>query len=193
MTEGTPGTTYSRASEEKESIRSETMADGRYIPYSGGIMTWFENRGVLKCEQPNKYRFHEMIDADSIRIKLFERWGGGENISRRVSERQSVGRPIHIVLTTSSGAAIPSTAKDYSSHGLRLQLTNAGQVNLTKGDTIRTVIYDNPQSGQILFDIASQVMWANQVGKTQETLSIGIAFMDLSMDRRKALLEHFRR
>ena len=62
MTESTQANRLSRISIEKESIRAETTKDGRYIPYSGGIMGWFENAGVLKCEHPNNYRYHEMID-----------------------------------------------------------------------------------------------------------------------------------
>lgn len=179
--------------EEKDSIRAETTSDGRYIPYSGGIMTWYENAGILKCEEPNNYRFHEMVDAEAVRMKLFERWGGGENISRRASERHTLRRPISLLLATDSGSIVACSAKNYSSHGLRLQLEGAEQSGFAKGDKIRVMIQDGPDSGQILFDIASQVMWVMQVGKTQPTISIGIAFMDLSQEKRGVLLSYFRR
>lgn len=179
--------------EEKDSIRAETTSDGRYIPYSGGIMTWFQNAGVLKCEAPNNYRFHEMVDAEAVRKKLFERWGGGENVSRRVGERHTLRRPISLLLTTDSGRTVPSSAKDYSSHGLRLQLEGSEQNGFSKGDNIRVVIQDGPDSGKVLFDIASQVMWAMQVGKTQPSISLGIAFIDLSVEKREALLRFFKR
>ena len=193
MTENQQSGGQFRKGDEKESIQAETTSDGRYIPYSGGIMTWHENSGVLKCEAPNKYRFHEMVDAESVRMKLFERWGGGENVSRRASDRQLLRRPINIELVTSSGQKAISTAKDYSSHGLRLQLQGDDTIHLSKGDKIRVVIQDGPNSERTLFDIASQVMWAMEVGKTQATVSLGIAFMDLSSDTRRSLLEYFRR
>jgi hypothetical protein len=191
MTENTPE--RYQPVEEKDSIRAETTSDGRYIPYSGGIMTWFQNAGVLKCEAPNNYRFHEMVDAEAVRKKLFERWGGGENVSRRVDERHTPRRPISLLLTTESGNSVPCTAKDYSSHGLRLQLEGSEQDGYAKGDKIRVVIQDSPESGRNLFDISSQVMWARQVGKTQPTISLGIAFIELSVEKRQALLRYFKR
>lgn len=195
MTENTQGAGQFRGADEneKESIRAETTSDGRYIPYSGGIMTWFENSGLLKCEAPQAYRFHEMVDANAVRMKLFERWGGGENISRRATERQIMRRPINLELLTASGEKVTCSAKDYSSHGLRIQLPGVDHPPFSKGDKIRVVIQDEPVAERVLFDIASQVMWALEVGKTEETLSIGIAFMDLSMDKRQALLQFFRR
>lgn len=182
-----------KTGDEKDSIRAETTSDGRYIPYSGGIMTWYENAGVLKCEAPNNYRFHEMVDAEAVRRKLFERWGGGENISRRANERHSLRKPISLLLTTDSGKTVACSAKDYSSHGLRLQLDGSEQGGFARGDKIQTVIQDGSDSGRNLFDIASQVMWAMQVGKTQPVISMGIAFMDLSTEQRQALLRYFRR
>lgn len=192
MTENTQASQYSRADEEKEAIRAETMADGRYIPYSGGIMTWFENSGVLKCEQRNNYRFHEMVDVEAVRMKLFERWGDGESVNRRVSERFALRKPIHVALATPAGATTSCTAKDYSSHGLRLQIPVTPEITFAKGDPLRVVIFDNPESGKILFDISSVVMWVTDVGKTRETVSIGIAYMDLALERRRALLEYIR-
>ena len=192
MTENTQASQYSRANEEKEAIRAESMADGRYIPYSGGIMTWFENSGVLKCEQRNNYRFHEVVDADAVRMKLFERWGDGETVNRRISERFALRKPIYVALATPSGASTSCTAKDYSGHGLRLQIPVVPDITFTKGDPLRVVIFDNPESGKILFDIASTVMWATDVGKTRDTVSIGIVYMDLSLERRQALLKYLR-
>ena len=112
MTENAQDSGQIRTADEKESIQAETTSDGRYIPYSGVIMTWYENSGVLKCEAPNGYRFHEMVDAESVRMKLFERWGGGENISRRVSDRHALKRPNKLELVTSYRQKAISAAKD---------------------------------------------------------------------------------
>lgn len=182
-----------KTGDEKDSIRAETTSDGRYIPYSGGIMTWYENSGVLKCEAPNNYRYHEMVDAEAVRKKLFERWGGGENISKRATLRHALKRPISLLLTANSGQTVDCSAKDYSSHGLRIQLEGSEQSDFAKGEKIRAVIRDGPDSGRNLFDIASQIMWTMQVGPTRPMTSMGIAFMDLSMDQRQALLRFFKR
>ena len=60
--------------QEKEVIRALTTSDGRYIPYGGGLMGWFENSGVLECELPKDYKFYSVLKPEEVRSKLFERW-----------------------------------------------------------------------------------------------------------------------
>ena len=117
---------FSRASREKDAIRTETTADGRYIPYSGGIMGWLENSGVMKKELPNNYRFHTMIDAGAVRRKLFERWGDGEKVNRRVATRHDLESQIEVTLVWGERTEAAST-RDFSTHGLRLQLHVEGE------------------------------------------------------------------
>ena len=106
---------------EKASILAETMEDGRYIPYGGGIMGWFENQGVLRSELPNNYGFHTVIDAKSVRQKLIERWGTGDSSNRRVTKRFGVEGSIPVSLAW-EGNKIVALGKDFSSYGLKLQI-----------------------------------------------------------------------
>jgi hypothetical protein len=191
MTESSQATRPSRTHVEKASIQSETTADGRYIPHTGGLMGWFENSGVLKCEQPNNYKFHEMIDADSVRKKLFERWGGGETSNRRVSTRHDLQSPINVGLSIGGETSFLSTAKDYSSHGLRLQLMDGDKFSLEKGDAVNVLIYEDAEGKTKLFEIPSQIMWVSQVGRTRPTVSVGIAFMEIQHDERQKLTQFF--
>ena len=82
MTETTSDVAAGEAEEsEVITVEGEVTEAGRYIPYSGGTMGWFENSGVLKCEKPNNYLFYTAMESDLIRSKQFERWG--ENFNRR--------------------------------------------------------------------------------------------------------------
>lgn len=191
MTETSQTARPARTQIEKASIQSETTSDGRYIPHTGGLMGWFENSGVLKCEQPNNYRFHEMIDADSVRRKLFERWGGGETSNRRVSARHELQAPINVGLSIGGETSYLSTAKDYSSHGLRLQLTDGADFSLGKGDSVNVLIYEDAEGTIKLFEIPSQIMWVNHVGRTKPTVIVGIAFMEIHHDDRQKLTQFF--
>ncbi len=181
---------FSRASQEKASIRTETTPDGRYIPYSGGIMGWFENSGVLKKELPNNYRFHTMIDAGSVRRKLFERWGSGEKVNRRISTRHDLDDQVEVTLAWGDLTARGAT-QDFSTHGLRLQVEQDGELGLSKGDEIQVQIFDKPEGGEKLFDIPSQVMWVTHAGRKRPTWSLGVAFMEIPFEVREQLRGHF--
>lgn len=192
MTESTQTRKFTRSHVEKDSIRAETTSDGRYIPHSGGIMGWFENSGVLKCEQRSGYRYFEMIDAEAVRSKLFERWGSGETVNRRAAERHSVSRKVSIAISRAGETSVVSTATDYSSHGLRVHLTDSGNFSLNKGDSVNVIIYDKPEGGQALFEIPSKIMWVSQSARAQQSSSIGIAFMEIPHEQREKLTAFFR-
>ena len=132
MAPGTRKGSYLQQIEVKEKLRRETLADGRYVPHSGGLMGWFENAGVLKSERANNYGFHTALDAQAVRDKLFERWSDGENINRRASARHDVGREVRATLGWSGGTA-KAKLKDYSHHGLRMEVLEE-EFGLQKGD-----------------------------------------------------------
>ncbi len=184
--------TFSRAAQEKQSIRTETTKDGRYIPHNGGLMGWFENSGVLKRELPNNYLFHTVIDAAAVRRKLFQRWGGGENVSRRVSERHEATRQVDLTILHGD-KSLTAAAKDYSTHGLRLQLQGGEDPGLAKGEAIRVQIMDAPEGGEVLFDIESTVMWINTSGRRLIIRSIGVAFEDMEQAERDRLRDYFQK
>lgn len=191
MTEGATAAKFSRAAHEKESIRSETTADGRYIPHSGGLMGWFENSGVLKCELPNNYRYYTVIDAQSVRRKLFGRWGGGETVNRRVVERHDSSRQVNVTLVWGDKRA-DATTRDFSTHGLRLQLLGDEDPGLKKGDGLQVQIVEGPGATEPLFDVEAHVMWVTSGGRQRSVWSIGLAFGEISHEVREGLRNHFR-
>ena len=174
---------------EKESIRAETMEDGRYIPYSGGAMGWFENQGVPRCELPNNYRFHTAIDAKSVRRKLIERWGKGESKNRRVSTRFDVEGSIPVSLEW-EGNKIAALGKDFSSYGLRLQIRQE-QVALKKEALIQLRIYNEPEQRTIKFDIEAQIMWIDRAGRNSPVWNLGVAFPSITTEESNALKDFF--
>ena len=105
----------------KKKLRAEILEDGRYVPHSGGMMGWFENSGVSRNERSNNYLFHTALDVAAVREKLFERWSDGENINRRASARHDVERDVRATLGW-TGGTVTAKLKDYSYHGLRMQI-----------------------------------------------------------------------
>lgn len=186
-----PKQKFSRAALEKQTIQAETTSDGRYIPHSGGLMGWFENSGVLKRELPNNYLFHTVIDALAVRRKLFQRWGGGENVSRRVVERHSATREVDLSLVWEDHS-VAATTKDYSTHGLRLQLRGEEDPGFKKGDPVRVQIMDRPAGGEMLFDIESTLMWITASGRKRPIRSVGLAFGEIDHEIRDRLRDYFR-
>ncbi len=191
MAQGAPAAKFSRAAHEKESIRSETTSDGRYIPHSGGLMGWFENSGVLKRELPNNYLFYTVIDAQAVRGKLFGRWGGGEKVNRRVVERHGTARQATVNLVWGD-RSVGATTRDYSTHGLCVQLSEEDDPGLKKGDDLRVQVMDGAAGGEPLLDVPAQVMWITSGGRRRSVWSVGLAFGDISHEVRQQLRDHFR-
>ena len=175
---------------DKASVRAETMEDGRYIPYSGGLMGWFENRGVPRRELPNNYRFHTVIDAQAVRRKLFERWGKGETGNRRVSPRFEIEGNISVSLEW-EGNKLVALGKDISSYGLRLQIQQE-EVMLKKGDMVHLKIYNDPEQRTTKFDIESQIMWIDRIGRRRPVWNLGVSFPTITMEESDALKEFFK-
>ena len=52
MSESTTEETMAPQAAEGEAVDHDhaVTSEGRYIPYGGGSMGWFENSGVMKCE-----------------------------------------------------------------------------------------------------------------------------------------------
>ncbi len=174
---------------DKASIRSETMEDGRYIPYSGGVMGWFENSGVPRCELSNNYRFHTVIDAKSVRQKLIERWGRGDSSNRRVTTRFEVEGSISVSLEW-EGNKIVALGKDFSSYGVKLQIRQ-DEVALKKGDLVQLRIYNEPEQRTTKFDIESQIMWIDRAGRSRPVWYLGLAFPSITTEESNALKEIF--
>ena len=91
--------------------------DGRYIPYSGGSLGWFENSGVLKSERVNNYAFSTVLDGDLVRAKQYVR--AGMQTEKRRSQRKE---PVQELLVTLKSSTEEQTARvvDLSAEGLKV-------------------------------------------------------------------------
>ncbi|MCZ6749923.1 MAG: PilZ domain-containing protein [SAR324 cluster bacterium] len=158
----------------KDLIREETSAEGRYIPYGGGSLGWFENSGVLKCEQGNDYKFHTAIDTQKVREKLFDRWGS--DVSRRMEERHDVEKETAVRIVW-GGQSYDAETKDLSAHGLRLQLLE--DPSLKQGDKMSVHVFRKLDYKDELFAIDSEVMWVARVGKRRMVWNLGIGFLKI--------------
>ncbi len=144
--------------------------EGRYIPYSGGCMGWFENSGVLKSELPNNYLYHTALDKDLVRARMFERTGDKAN--RRRSSRRNLETELTVLLMWGSESK-PSVCKDISLHGMRVQIVNE-EIALRKDDKINCQIQD--KAGGEPVQLNCTVMWAEKSGKTRFVWTCGLAF-----------------
>ena len=173
-------------------LNTDTLPVGRYIPYSGGSMGWFENQGVLKSERRNNYQLHTAMESEYVRSVLFQRWG--QVTDRRTAQR--IARENAVNLMMSDESAPPSTfeletgegvltgvTKDISHYGMRMQFTKA--VRLAKGDRVVARIKGR-DSGEALLELPATVMWIQREVIVRPVWFVGIAFLQLTAET-----EHF--
>jgi len=177
-----PNTEVATAEEQKQS--GEVTREGRYIPYGGGLLGWFENSGVPKNERGNNYKFHTAVDNQLVRRKLFERWG--DHINRRAEQRIEIKRDIAVTIVTSAGS-FESLTKDFSAHGLRLQMSE--DPGVSRGDSLKVRVHEDAARTSMLMEIDSQVMWVAQMGRRRPLWNLGISFADISSDDELRLKE----
>lgn len=157
--------------------------EGRYIPYAGGCMGWYENSGVLKSELPNNYLFHTALNKDLVRARMFERTGDKAN--RRRSARRNLETELTVVLTWGSESK-PSNCKDISLHGMRVQIVNA-EITLRKDDKTTCQIQD--KAGGEALNLNCTVMWAEKTGKARFIWTLGLAFTSVTPEQEARLKE----
>lgn len=176
----------------KPTYREETMDSGRYIPYSGGSMGWFENSGVLKSELGNDYTFYTVLDSELVRIKQFERLS--DKPERRGKHyRVPKALPVNLLVADQPGAAAPRSAKvnvtwsggrlsgvtkDISFFGMCLQFDR--DPGLSKGSPVRVELLQ--ADGATLMTVTSEVAWVNTVSVRRPVWHMGIAFTGITGD-----------
>ena len=166
---------------EESGPQHETTEEGRYIPYSGGSMGWFENSGVLKCELPNNYLFYTAMTSDRVRSMQFKRWG--ERFNRR-GDRRRFKRMTGVTLGAGK-QAVRGTTRDISRHGVRMQFLD--EVTLKKGDQVPIKLHPDEQSDAVMFEATALVVWSERVGKIRPVWNIGMTFVDLSPELQEQL------
>jgi hypothetical protein len=156
--------------------KGDHQPDGRYIPYSGGCMGWFENSGVMKSEMHNAYTFSAALDADVVRSRQYERTGEMAVINKRGEPRLTVHPEVKVEIV--SGKTVYSAiSKDLSSKGMRVQFTD--EVKLSKGDAVQVNVFE-ADAKKPAMDIKANVAWSNKMGRIRIFWNVGVAFVTLS-------------
>jgi len=159
----------------------ETTEEGRYIPYSGGSMGWFENSGVLKCELPNNYTFHAVMASDRIRSKQFQRWG--DRFNRRADRRRF--KHMTGVTLAAGKQRVRGTSRDISRHGVRIQFLD--EVVLQKGDVVDLKMHQDETSEAVVFTTTAKVVWCERVGKIRPVWNVGMTYENLTPEQDEQL------
>ena len=159
----------------------ESTESGRYIPYSGGSMGWFENAGVLNCEAGNNYLYYTEMASDRVRSTQFKRWG--ERFNRR-GDRQRFKRMIGVSLTTGRDP-VRGTTRDISRHGLRVQFLD--DLKLKKGDDVPMKLYQDEKSNQVVYDGKARVVWIERIGKIRPVWNLGLTFEEVGAEQEEKI------
>lgn len=165
--------------------------DGRYIPYSGGCMGWFNNSGVLKSELMNNYTFHTVVDSELIRMKQFERtsehWA-----QRRSSFRTIKSLPVNLMIRDPDEdptdeksikidhekGSLTGKSNDISLFGMSIQFLE--EPHLAKGDEVVVFVMESDETA--LMEVKSEIVWINMLQHTRPVWNVGIAFSDITKE-----------
>jgi hypothetical protein len=158
-------------------VAGDHTADGRYIPYGGGILGWFENSGILKKELANNYKFNTVLDIALVRKKQFDRWGEVQN--RRAEDRVRVIPEVKVTLIYGKEKR-EATTKDLSAHGMRMQFLE--ELSIKKGDIVKVGVHD-PVKKKVALEVDANVMWMEKSGKLRAVWNMGIGFPTLSEEQ----------
>lgn len=174
---------------------SDQLPQGRYIPYSGGSMGWFENQGVLKSERHNGYRFYTVMESEHVRAALFQRWSmvtdkrraqriARENSVNVMMSDESVGETAYRIDT--GDRVIEGTTRDISIYGMRMAFTEP--VALNTGDAVKVTLL-NAEDGQPLLEVPAIVIWSREEVVVRRVWFVGVAFQDITADTERFLTE----
>lgn len=166
----------------------ETLPHGRYIPYSGGSMGWFENQGVLKSERGNRYRFFDEMGSEYVRATLFQRWG--QVTDKRSARRMARENSVNVLMSDESvpetpfqiqtpGGVLSGTTKDISHYGMRMQFSQPPE--LKRGAKVTLQLMDRTGSEPLL-ELAAQVVWIKREMVVRPVWFVGVAFQELTAD-----------
>lgn len=169
--------------EDIEGLDQESTEEGRYIPYGGGSMGWFENSGVLKCELGNNYLYYTAMASDRVRSKQFQRWG--ERFNRRGDRRRFKRMTGVSLMVGTSKRGVRGTTRDISRHGVRIQFLE--EVVLNKGEDVHIKIHQDETSEAVVFDGPAHVVWSERIGKIRPVWNIGLTFENLTPEHEEQL------
>jgi len=165
-----------------KSTEGHHQADGRYIPYAGGSLGWYENSGVLKTETRNNYQFRSVIDGQMVRAKQHQRVGS--HTDKRRSERKSVQQEVSAVVKTPKEEKT-TRVLDISKHGVRVQYV--GDDLVLKNAEKVACRFLAPGGGAALLEVTCTVVHSEKTGRTRTLWHYGLDFPELSPEQTASL------
>jgi hypothetical protein len=171
---------------DERALEMETLPQGRYIPYGGGSMGWFENQGVLKSERNNNYRFSSVMESEHVRAALFQRWGqhtdkraakqvAGQNTVSRLMSDESVPETAFQLLTRHG--ALSGTTRDVSHYGMRMHFKK--QVPFSRGEGMKVQLMSHTD-GSVALELSAVVVWVKREVVVWPVWFVGLAFQNLT-------------
>jgi hypothetical protein len=171
MTETKPGAVPATGADEgNEVVEQQHQADGRYIPYSGGSLGWYENTGVPSREKSNNYAFHTAIDSDVVRAKQYLR--AGLRSEKRRSARKVLSEEINVALKMKQGTKA-GRLFDISKNGARVQYVG-DDIELKNADKVQIQFLD--KAGGVALELGCTVVRSWKAGKTRTLWNFGLDF-----------------
>ncbi|MDH4224493.1 MAG: PilZ domain-containing protein [Deltaproteobacteria bacterium] len=158
---------------------------GRYLPYSGGSLGWFESSGMPASEVPQNYKLYTLFDSAKVRQKLFQRWG--KELDRRSETRNNSKKQVGISIQIKKDTFL-GVAKDYSMHGMRLQFDKQPPVKLE--DDLKVNIHKG-NTKDILKTLNAQVVWMTTQGGKKTTYIVGVGFASITDKESKEIQSMF--
>ena len=179
-------------------LEMETLPQGRYIPYSGGSMGWFENQGVLRSERANRYRFHQVMESEHVRSALFQRWGRATD--KRGAQRVAQENSVNVLMNDDAvpettyhlqtpGGMVEGKTKDISHYGMRLTFSEPIQLN--RGDAVKVQLMDSA-GAEVALELPAKVVWIKREVVVRPIWFVGVAFQQLTNET-EAFFEEFLR
>ena len=171
---------------DERALEMETLPQGRYIPYGGGSMGWFENQGVLNSERGNNYRYDKVMSSEHVRAALFQRWGqhtdkraaqqvaGSNSVSRLMSDESSPETAFNLI---SRRGTFSGSTRDISPYGMRTVFKK--QVALARGDRVKVELMSH-EDGQVALELAAVVVWVKREVVVWPVWFVGFAFQSLT-------------
>ncbi len=159
-------------------IESQHQRDGRYIPYSGGSLGWYENSGVPAREKSNNYGFHTAIDSDMVRAKQYLR--AGLRAEKRRSPRRALSEELAVTLKTGKEEK-SARAFDVSRHGARVQYIG-DDIVLRNSDKVLCQFLGKGGEAPVL-ELMCTVVRSWKVGKTRTLWNFGVDFPMLNPEQ----------
>jgi hypothetical protein len=184
MSEANPGVAGSpdEGGTGPDRVEPQHQHDGRYIPYSGGSLGWYQNTGVMKGERANNYQFNLVIDEDLVRAKQHLR--SGVQGEKRRSPRKVLADSMTLQMTLAT-ITVDVQLLDISKHGARLAYV--GEELIPKNGAKVKCVFPAAKGSSTPLELQCTIVRNEKSGKTRVVWLIGVDFPIMNPGQMSAL------